>query len=192
MRTLVLGTLVLLVACDVGSVGTMQGATPDASGSGSGSGSADAAVGGAQSVTATFTTTPSVGGGAYAPKNIVAVWVEDSSGTFVKTIGRWAGVREGSLVGWQQKSGGDADAVSGATRQNHTTALTVTWDLRNKSNVVVSDGTYTIRMELADENATAQNQNNEATFTFVKGASPQSQSALSNGGFTNVSIEFVP
>ena len=42
----------------------------------------------AQAVSATFTTTPA--GGNYAPKNIVAVWVEDSGGAFQKTIGRWA------------------------------------------------------------------------------------------------------
>lgn len=66
----------------------------------------------------------------------MAVWIEGGGGTFVKTIGRWADVRRGSLVAWNQKSGGDADAVSGATRTAHTNALTLTWDLKNKQNTV--------------------------------------------------------
>jgi hypothetical protein len=45
-------------------------------------------------------------------------------------------------------------------------------------------------MELADSNATSTTQLHEGTFTFVKGASPQMQSGLSNGGFTSVSINY--
>lgn len=143
----------------------------------------------AQAVTATFTTTPA--GGNYAPKNIVAVWVEDSAGTFQKTIGRWAATRKQYLLTWNQKAGtNDVDAISGATRASHNGTLTVMWDLKNKSGTVVPDGTYTIRMELADSNATSTTQLNEGTFTFVKGPSPQMQSALSNGGFTGVSINY--
>ena len=137
------------------------------------------------------TTTP--GTGNYAPRNVVAVWVEDSGGTFVKTIGRWANTRRQHLVAWQAKAGaGDADAVSGATRQNHATPLTITWDLKNKANAIVPDGTYTIRMESTDLNATQAAQNHQGTFTFVKGPAPQVQTALANGGFTNVTIDYSP
>jgi hypothetical protein len=143
----------------------------------------------AQAVSATFTTTPA--GGNYAPKNIVAVWIEDSGGVFQKTIGRWAATRKQYLLTWNQKAGAnDVDAVSGATRANHSGTLTVTWDLKNKGGTVVPDGTYTIKMELADSNATSTAQLHEGTFTFVKGASPQMQTGLSNGGFTGVSISY--
>src|SRR5512143_1239448 len=107
-----------------------------------------AAPAAAQSVSATFTTTPA--GGPYQPKNIVAVWVEDAGGVFQKTIGRWAATRKQYLLTRHQKAGtNDADAVSGATRANHNGTLPVTWDLKNKSGTLVADGTYTIRMELA-------------------------------------------
>jgi hypothetical protein len=150
---------------------------------------AHAAVANAQAVTATFTTTPA--GGNYAPKNIVAVWIEDSTGGFQKTIGRWAAVRKQYLLTWNQKAGtNDVDAVSGATRANHNGTLTATWDLKNKNGTVVPDGTYTIHMELADSNATSTAQLHEGTFTFVKGPSSQMQSGLSNGGFTGVSINY--
>jgi hypothetical protein len=59
-------------------------------------------------------------------------------------------------------------------------------------NQVIPDGTYTVHMEVADTNAISATQNNEGTFTFVKGPQAQMQTGLSNGGFTNVSINFTP
>lgn len=141
----------------------------------------------AGALTSTFTTTPN--GGNYAPRHVVSVWVEGPGGTFIKTIGRWSATRTSSLVAWRTAAGaGDADAVSGATIANHTAPLTVTWDLKDKTGNVIPDGTYTLRMELADSNATTAAQNHQGTFTFVKSTTAQMQTALSNGGFTNVSI----
>jgi uncharacterized protein (TIGR03382 family) len=134
-----------------------------------------------------FTTTEH--GGPYAPRNIVAVWIEDAGGTFVKTIGRWANVRRQHLVAWAAASGQDADAVSGATRVDHTGTLMVTWDLTNRAGAVVADGTYTIRMELADANSTTPAQNNQGTFTFTKGPNSSSETT-SGGGFDNVAIDY--
>ncbi len=145
----------------------------------------------AGSLTTTFTTTPN--GGQFAPNNVVAAWVEGPGGTFVKTIGRWSAVRTGSLIAWNLKAGAtDADAVSGATRSNHVTPLTITWNLQDRLNAVIPDGTYTLRMELADSNAATAANNHQGTFTFVKGPTAQMQTALTNGGFTNVSINFDP
>ena len=145
----------------------------------------------AATLTATFTTTPN--GGPYAPNHVVAVWVEGPGGTFVRTIGRWSATRTSSLVAWNQKAGAaDADAVSGATIATHATPLTLTWNLTDRQGQIIADGTYTIRMELADSNATTTAQNHQGTFTFVKSAVPQMQSGLTNGGFTNVSLNFDP
>jgi uncharacterized protein (TIGR03382 family) len=129
----------------------------------------------------------------YAPANVVAVWVEDQAGAFVKTIDRRAAVRKVHLVAWNQQAGAnDNDAVTGASRIDHGSPISMTWDLRDRAGNVVPDGTYTIRMELAEENSTLATQNNQGTFTFVKSASPQTQTGLSNGGFTSVSIDFQP
>jgi hypothetical protein len=145
----------------------------------------------AATLTATFTTTPN--NGPYAPNSVVSVWVEGPGGTFVRTIGRWSLARTQHLVAWTLKAGlNDADAVSGATRSDHATPLTVTWNLTDKQGQVVPDGTYTIRMEMADANSTTAAQNRQGTFTFVKSGTAQMQSALANGGFTNVSINFDP
>jgi uncharacterized protein (TIGR03382 family) len=143
----------------------------------------------AQSVTAKFLTTPP--GGTYAPRNVTVVWVEDSSGTFVKTIGRWAATRKQYLLDWVAKAGpNDVDAVTSATRQDHALQIMAIWDLKDKNGVVVPDGTYTIRMETADADATVASMNHEGTFTFVKGPNPQVQNNLSNGGFNVASITY--
>ncbi|MEZ4402357.1 MAG: DUF2271 domain-containing protein [Kofleriaceae bacterium] len=142
------------------------------------------------SLEVTFKTTAH--GGNYAPRNIVAVWVEDGAGAFVKTIGRWAATRKSHLVAWTAKAGGaDADAVSGATRPDHTPPLMITWDLKNRAGAEIPDGTYTIRMELADSNATTAGQNDQGTFTFTKSATPSTQTGLTSGGFNTVGITYV-
>ncbi len=88
-------------------------------------------------------------GGKYSPKNIVAVWVKKSDGTFVKTIMRRAGQRADDMATWKAASGGkgvDSDAVLGATRPNHTTPtpLTATWDMTDRAGSTVPNGTYQI------------------------------------------------
>lgn len=141
-------------------------------------------------ITATTTTKA---GQQYAPRNVVAVWIEDAQGQFVKTIDRWSSARTQHLIEWNTAAGvGDVDGVSGASRSDHATPLSIEWKLKGADQQLVADGTYTIRMESTESNATSAADCNEATFTFVKGPAAQSQTALSNGGFTNVSIEFTP
>ncbi len=139
------------------------------------------------SLSVNFVTTSN--GGNYSPKNIVAVWIQGPGGTFQKTIGRWANSRKSHLVAWTTASGSDTDAVSGATRSNHNGTLTVTWDLKNRSGAVVPDGTYTIRMEECDSNASNASQNHQGTFTFVKGPTSSTQNT-SGGGFNSVVITY--
>ena len=143
----------------------------------------------AQGVTARFQTTSA--GGPYAPNHVTVVWIEDSNGNFVKTMGRWAGQRKNYLVAWNGKAGAnDADAISGATLGDHLNFIQATWNLQDRNNTVVPDGTYTIKMELADSDAGTTTANHEGTFTFVKSANPQVQTNQSNGGFVNATISY--
>ena len=140
-------------------------------------------------------------GGAYTPQNVVAVWIEgptvgQNPGPFVKTIGRWATIERTHLVAWQAKAGlNDVDAMTGATRADHGTKLSVDWDLKDKAGVLVPDGTYTVRIETADSNNTSSLQNNQGSFTFIKGLQPQVQTNLTGGSivpYTEVTIDFNP
>lgn len=145
------------------------------------------------SVTVTFTTNPvPAPNNVYNPFNVLAVWIE-SGGTFVKTAARWSAARTQHLVAWRAKAGvNDVDAVVGASRLTDNTAETISWNLKNKLNTLVPDGTFTIRLEMGQNNSTTPAQNNQGTFTFVKGPTAQVQTALANGGFTNVTINYDP
>jgi flagellar hook assembly protein FlgD len=70
--------------------------------------------------------------------------------------------------------------------------VTLTWDLKDGAGAEVPDDTYTVRMEMAEDNSTQPAQNNQGTFTFIKGAAPEMQTGLTNGGFDNVSIMYTP
>ncbi len=138
------------------------------------------------------TTTTTSHNGSFAPRNVVATWVEDATGTFVKTISRWANTRKSHLIAWIGKAGpNDADAISGATRQDHSVPVVATWDLKNAAGNEVPDGTYTIRIELADSDSSAAGQNDQGTYTFVKNTTASTQDSLKSGGFT-ATIKFTP
>jgi len=147
------------------------------------------------SVRVTFTTAPVPG--QYTPNNVVAAWITNGAGQHVKTVGRWSDARTRHLVAYtaaaaSQNESLAPDAVSGASRVNHQGSLVVLWNLRDKQGNLVPDGTYTIRLELAESNSTDPAQNNQGTFTFVKGPNAQLQSNLTNGKFTGVTIDYDP
>ena len=145
---------------------------------------------GAQSATFTFdtaqTATPM-----YAPRNVVAVWVEKPNGAFVRTLAQWAMTRKQYLLAWNTASAGNnVDAVTGATWPTHGTR-TVSWNLRDVNKALVPNGNYVVKMELTDRNATATTQNNEASFPFTVGTTATSM-MVSSGGFTKVLIAYSP
>jgi hypothetical protein len=143
---------------------------------------------GAGTLAVSFDTEPA--GGRFAPRNVVAVWVETVTGRFVKTIGRWSAERTPHLIAWAMASGTDADAVSGATRANHTETLEVIWDTADQSGELVVAGTYRIRMELADDNSGFPEQNNQGTFSFSIDGVARVETPADNGGFSSVVIDY--
>lgn len=139
-----------------------------------------------EQLTVDFTATTT--GGEYAPANIEAVWVLSGT-TFVKTIGRWAQTRRSHLIAWRAAAGTtDVDAVSGATNDDYV-PLSLTWDLTDRSGATVPDGTYTIRIESCDSNASAESENHQATFTFEKNGTASTQTPTA-AGFSNVTVTY--
>ncbi len=141
----------------------------------------------------TYTTTPSPG--QYTPLNCSVAWIESPGGTIIKTIDRKCGIRSVYLIAWRTASGGDGadmDAVTGGSRINHETPISITWDLRDRIGGIVADDTFTIRMETTEANVTSAAMNNQGTFTFTKGSQVETRSGLSNGGFVDVSFTYTP
>lgn len=91
--------------------------------------------------------------GEYADRNVSAIWVERPGGVFVRTLGVWANVRREHLVKWRSASLDNAvDAVSGATRGSHRTAV-LEWDLHDANGQPVTPGDYILRAEFTEENS---------------------------------------
>ena len=132
-------------------------------------------------------------GGNYAPKNIVAVWVEDNQGNFVKTLLAYAQTRKTHLNTWEASTTAagspfnTVDAITGATKSSHATR-TCTWNGTDVSGAIVTDGTYRLRMELTDKNGTG----NFSTFTFTKGPVAESQNPANVPSFSNITIVWEP
>ena len=133
-------------------------------------------------------------------KNVLAVWIENNSGTFIKTRMRfWGNGTSDHLPTWKSISSQNiVDAISGATLKSSTnpTAFgtkTVMWDGKDVSGNIVADGTYTVWIESSWENNLAYNSHNEIIdFSFTKG--PNAEHLMPNGDayINNVSLDWVP
>lgn len=127
----------------------------------------------------------------YAPNNIVACWIVDSSGKFVKTLLAYAATRKSDLINWKSATSSTynvVDALTSATKSSHA-ARTCTWNGTNTSGVSVADGTYTVKMECTDNGSGVVNL---ASFTFTKGATSQTQTPATTNKFSSISIAWVP
>ncbi len=148
-------------------------------------------------LTLTFTQTAA---SSQATKNVLAVWIQDANGTFVKTRMRfWGSGTNDHLPTWKANSSQNiVDAVTGATLKSTTTPTafgtkTVTWDGTNVSGNIVPDGIYKIVIESAWANPEpANNQHNViSTFTFIK-ADSNTFITPTDANFSNISINWVP
>lgn len=132
-------------------------------------------------------------GGNYAPKNVVAIWVEDNQGNFVKTLMAYAATRKTHLNTWEASTTAagspfnTVDAITGATKSSHSTR-TCTWNGTDVNGTLVADATYRLRMELTDKNNTG----NFSTFTFTKGPSPENLTPANVPSFSSITINWEP
>lgn len=126
--------------------------------------------------------------GSYAPRNIVAIWVVNSSGIYVKTLAAYCAIRANDLTNWTTANStkDKTDAITGATRNSHG-QITATWNGTNKSGVLQADGNYTLKMEM-----TEGGNNKFVSFPFTKGTTTDSQTPASVTGFSNLSISWIP
>lgn len=138
--------------------------------------------------TATFQVTTVSNGGQYSPANVLAIWVKNSSGTFVKSMKVMAAQRIQYLYQWKASSSlNTVGAITGATLSSHQTH-TIAWNCKNASNVLVADGDYQFWVEFADDDF----QGPCTHYTFTKGPSAQTQNFTDATRFINVSIVWTP
>ncbi|MGE0077180.1 MAG: DUF2271 domain-containing protein [Bacteroidales bacterium] len=136
----------------------------------------------------TFTVTTVSEGGQYAPNNIVAIWIKNSSGTFIRSMKVMAAARIQYLYQWKTSSSlNKTDAVTGATLSSHQTH-TVTWNCKDLSGNTVSDGNYQFWIEYTDKDG----QGPYTSYTFTKGTSSVSTNFTNQSYFTNATINYTP
>ena len=139
------------------------------------------------------TVTTSNAGGQYAPRNCVAIWVEDENGNFVKTLLAYAQMYRTHLNNWESSTTAagvpfdKTDAISGSTINTHGTR-NCNWDGTNHLGTLMNDGTYKLCMELTDKNATG----NFSFFTFTKSSIEDSQTPANVPSFSNISFTWNP
>jgi hypothetical protein len=125
-------------------------------------------------------------GGEYSPNHILAVWVENDKGDFIRSLKVRASERKKYLYTWKSASDGNTtDAVTGATISGPT-AHKINWNLQSKDKTDVLNGDYVIQMESTDKSSKGA----FASFPFIYEDSIISQSFPSEGSFNDVKIVF--
>lgn len=135
----------------------------------------------------TFTVKTVTANGNFAPRHVLAIWVEDAQG-FVKTKLLRANQRKQYLYTWNSVSGGNVvDATTGATLTSHQTH-TVIWDCTDVDGNVVPDGDYTVRVEFTEKHA----QGPLTAVTFTKGTEEQHLTPADEDHFINMTLDYIP
>lgn len=140
-----------VVVGDDGGVIDDDGGTEPDTGSGSDAGpKADAGPAPSTCLHVDFTTKTYFG--RYAPSHVLAVWISNASGGFVKTLDEHGKGRASNLVTWRSASGGSTvDAVTGATLKSHG-VVSANWNCTNAAGARVPAGAYQLHVEFAESN----------------------------------------
>jgi len=137
--------------------------------------------------TVTFTVTTLNAGGTYAPRHVLAIWVE-KNGVFVKSRKVMANQRKQYLYKWMASSNNNVtDAITGATLTQPQTH-TVQWNCTDLSGNVVPDGEYTILIEFTDKHA----QGPFYAVNFQKGTEPVNITPPNQQYIINMQLTYVP
>ncbi len=125
--------------------------------------------------------------GNFAPRHVLAIWVEDQAG-FVLTRKLSGDQRKEYLYTWNSNSGGNVvDATTGATLTSHQTH-TVTWDCKDMNGDLVPDGEYTVYVEFTEEHV----QGPLRMVTFTKDSELVSMAPADDDFFKDIELLFVP
>ncbi len=124
----------------------------------------------------------------FSPKHVLAIWVEDGSGSFVKTLKLRGDKRKGYLYTWNEvTSGNTTDAITGATLSDHQTH-SVSWNCTDVEGAVVSDGTYSVMVEYTS----AHKQGPLTGIEFTKAGDEVTVSPPDEAYFTNMQLVYTP
>lgn len=132
-------------------------------------------------------------------KNVIAVWIENGSGTFIKTKMKYTNSETEHIPTWTTKSAQNVtDATTGSTRTSTTSPTafgtkSITWNGKNVGGTTVADGIYKVWIESAWQNSAPANQHNAIiSFSFTKGATSVHLTPTGDTYFNTITLDWVP
>jgi len=127
----------------------------------------------------------------YKPFNVMAIWVTNSKGEFVKTLAYHADKRKKYLKVWKKQSDKNTtDAVTSATLSTHE-SRTVKWDCKDAKGNLVPDGEYEIHVEFSNANK-AGPVTPDGYIKFTKGTKAVTLTPEKLPNFEGMKLEFTP
>jgi hypothetical protein len=130
--------------------------------------------------------------GGYSPNHLVAIWIENSNQTFIKTkLRRSSGSNLDHLALWTTRTGSNTvDATTGATITTHGN-ITVVWNGTDINGTVVPDGSYNVWVEMAWASSLTTGKT-YTIFPFTKGTSPFQSNPANLTNFYSISLTWTP
>jgi flagellar hook assembly protein FlgD len=125
--------------------------------------------------------------GTYAPKHVLAAWIEDDGG-FVKTRLVRANQRKQYLYTWKASSNSnEVDAITGSTLTSHQT-MNVEWDCTDRDGNVVPDGEYVLWVEFTEKHG----QGPLTSITFTKGTEAVHLTPPNEANYIDMIFDYTP
>jgi hypothetical protein len=136
----------------------------------------------------TFTVRTVTDNGPFSPKHVLAIWVKNSSGEYIRTMKLMAQQRKQYLYSWIASSNQDiVNAVTGPTLTNHQTHV-ISWNCTDNNGNILPDGEYQFWIEYTDQHA----QGPISNFTFNKSTSSIHTDYTDETYFKDLSIVYEP
>jgi hypothetical protein len=135
-------------------------------------------------------TTTSTGGN--SPSNLLAIWIENNSASFIKTKIRYSSSGNlDHLQTWVTKSGQNVvDATTGPTRTSHGT-VTFLWNGTDVSGTLAPDGSYSVWLEMAWASSLTTGKTVNS-YPFTKGATPFHSAPTNTANFLSMVLDWTP
>ena len=151
--------------------------------------------------------TPTSHTGYSGTRHVLAVWIETSTGTFIKTKMRYVGGgTDDHLPTWAAQAGcsnvnailtssgcNTTDATTGATLTSYATR-TGTWDGKNVNGAVngttVADGTYRLAVQQTWNHGTSAT--TTVYYNFTKGPTATHTTGTADANFSAITLDWVP
>lgn len=132
----------------------------------------------------------------WSPEHCVAAWISNSTGVYVKTLEVKAHFPNYGkyLTKWKTASAHNTniaftemDALTGASMSAHV-PHNLTWNLKDKTGTLVSDGIYKVNLEFTEINGTGK----YYTFSFNKGTNDTTFAPPNQAFFKDMNLAYTP